>query len=153
MLQQESLFVLEANLDDMSPQLVGVFIEDALARGALDAWATPIVMKKGRPGLCLHLLCRPESKERLREIFFRQTTSLGVRDYEVSRTSLAREWREVITEYGPIRVKLGLLNGDIVNAHPEFEDCRAASEKHNVAVKQISAMALALFWGSLASKK
>lgn len=150
-MQTEHLWVIEANLDDLNPQLVEVFIEAALAAGALDAWAAPIVMKKGRPGLLLSALCREEKREALREIFFRQTTTLGVRSYEVERVCLPREWAEVETSFGKIRIKLGRLSGEIVNAHPEFEDCRAAAEAHKTSVKQVSALALATFWSNLAA--
>jgi pyridinium-3,5-bisthiocarboxylic acid mononucleotide nickel chelatase len=152
-MQTDSLWVLEANLDDLSPQLVEVFIQQSLARGALDAWATPIVMKKGRPGLLLSALCREELKASLIEVFFRETSTLGVRVYPVERFCLERLFRTVETQYGTIRIKLGMLGDEIVNAHPEFEECRAAAALHHAPVKQVIAIALATFWSQLASQE
>ena len=152
-MQTDSLWVLEANLDDLSPQLVEVFIQKALELGALDAWAAPLVMKKGRPGLLLSALCREAKKTSLMEVFFRETSTLGVRVYQVERFCLERLFRTVETQYGTIRIKLGMLGDEIVNAHPEFEDCRAAAALHHAPVKQVIARALATFWSQLASQE
>jgi uncharacterized protein (DUF111 family) len=152
-MQVDSLWVLEANLDDLSPQLVEVFIQKALTLGALDAWVTPIIMKKGRPGLVLSALCRAEQKDELLDTFFRQTTTLGVRVYPVERFCVERRFQSVETQYGTIRIKLGVIDDEIVNAHPEFEDCRMAAEAHHAPVKQVQAMALATFWSQLVSPK
>ena len=151
-MQTDSLWMLEANLDDLSPQLVEVFIQRSLAQGALDAWATPIVMKKGRPGLLLSALCREAQRDALLHIFYRETSTLGVRVYPVERFSVDRLFQQVETQYGTLRIKLGMLGDEIVNAHPEFEDCRAAAEAHHVPVKQVIAIALATFWSQRASK-
>src|SRR5689334_6608101 len=107
--EAEPLWVMEANLDDLSPQLVEVFIQKALEMGALDAWAQPVVMKKGLPGLVLSALCREVQKEALSVLFFRETTTLGVRCYPTERYSLKREWSNVQTRFGVIRVKVGRL--------------------------------------------
>jgi pyridinium-3,5-bisthiocarboxylic acid mononucleotide nickel chelatase len=147
--EAEPLWVIEANLDDLSPQLVEVFIQKALESGALDAWAQPVVMKKGRPGLILSALCREAQKEALSLVFFRETTTLGVRSYPTERYSLQREWSSVQTRFGVIRVKVGRLGEEIVNAHPEFEDCRAAAKERGVSVKVVMSAALAAFWTSL----
>lgn len=144
--EEEALLVLEANLDDLPPQLTGVIFEKAFAAGALDVWAQPILMKKGRPGLLLGALCRPASREALLEVFFRESTTLGVRISWVARRALLREYSTVETEFGPISIKLGRLGGEVVNAHPEFEECRARAEAHHVPVKRVLAAALAAFW-------
>jgi uncharacterized protein (TIGR00299 family) protein len=135
--------VLEANLDDLSPQLAAVALEAALAAGALDAWIAPIVMKKGRPGHLIGALVTEGTRARVEEALFRETSTLGLRASRVARSVLARELVEVQTPYGPIRVKLGRREGKLLNVAPEFEDCARAARAHGVAVKEVMAAALA----------
>jgi uncharacterized protein (DUF111 family) len=135
--------VLEANLDDLSPQLAAVALEAALAAGALDAWIAPIVMKKGRPGHLIGALVTEGTRARVEEALFRETSTLGLRATRVARSVLARELVEVQTRYGPIRVKLGRGEGKLLNVAPEFEDCARAARAHGVAVKEVMAAALA----------
>jgi uncharacterized protein (TIGR00299 family) protein len=141
----EAAWVLETNLDDLSPQLAAVALESALQAGALDAWIAPVTMKKGRPGILLGALCSSEKREAVEAAIFRETSTLGIRRTQVSRSVLDRELVEVQTAYGPIRVKLGRMHGRLLNAQPEFEDCRQAAERHNVAVKEVHAAALSAF--------
>lgn len=143
----ETAWVLETNLDDLSPQLLAVALEAALVAGALDAWVAPLTMKKGRPGHLLGALCSDESKAAVETAFFRETSTLGIRASRVSRTVLDRESREVATPYGKVRVKLGRLGGALLNAAPEFEDCKRAAREHGVPVKEVMAAALAAFRG------
>ncbi|MCM3871406.1 MAG: nickel pincer cofactor biosynthesis protein LarC, partial [Pyrinomonadaceae bacterium] len=110
----ERLWMIETNVDDMSPQVFGHVMERALEMGALDCYFTPIQMKKGRPGVLLSVLCRPEDKESLTEMLFAETTTLGIRSYEVARRALEREIVRVETQYGPIDVKVARLNGHVV---------------------------------------
>jgi uncharacterized protein (DUF111 family) len=138
-------WVLEANLDDLSPQLLAVALQAALAAGALDAWVAPLTMKKGRPGHLLGALCLEEAKAAVETAFFRETSTLGVRATQVARTVLDRESREVATPYGKVRIKIGLLGGSVINAAPEFEDCRKAAQDHGVPVKEVMVAALAAF--------
>ncbi len=142
---QERLLVLETNLDDASPQILGHVLERARQAGALEAFAVPVVMKKGRPGTLLVLLCRPEDREALLMLLFRETPTLGVRFYEVERRALAREVLSVETPYGPIPVKVATLGGEIVNAAPEFEACQQAAERHRVPVREVLLAALVEF--------
>ncbi|MFL5321724.1 MAG: nickel pincer cofactor biosynthesis protein LarC [Myxococcaceae bacterium] len=135
--------VFEANLDDCSPQLIGLLIERLISAGALDAWVTPVTMKKGRPGHVLSALCRADKQDEIVSLLFAESTTLGVRSYEVKREELERRFESVETKYGAIRIKLGSRRGAVLNANPEYEDCRAAGEKHGVAVKQVWAEALA----------
>jgi len=136
-------WVLEANLDDLSPQLVAAALEAVLAAGAADAWIAPVTMKKGRPGHLLGAVVPEAARAAVEEALFRETSTLGVRAHRVERSVLDREVVEVATRYGPVRVKLGRRGGAVVNAAPEFEDCRLRAKEHGVAVKEVLAAALA----------
>lgn len=137
---------LEANLDDLSPQVVATALQALLCAGALDAWITPVVMKKGRPGYLLSALCAPTQREALEEVYFRETSTLGLRAFAAQRTVLRREFAEVQTPYGPLRMKLGFLRGALANAAPEFEDCAQAALEHGAPIKEVIAAAIAAFW-------
>ena len=134
--------VLEANLDDMSPQIFGYLLDKALAAGALDVFATPIQMKKSRPGMLVSILCLPEDETRFREMLFAETTSIGVRSYLVDRYALAREHVNVSTRYGDVRVKVSRNNGRVQQVSPEFEDCRRLAEEKNVPLQEVIEQAL-----------
>ncbi|HSK63903.1 MAG TPA: LarC family nickel insertion protein, partial [Pyrinomonadaceae bacterium] len=131
----ERLWMIETNIDDMSPQLLGHVMERAFECGALDCYFTPVQMKKNRPGVLLSVLCGREEKEPLMKLLFTETTTLGVRSYEVERRALRRSVVRVETAYGPIDVKVAHLNGHVVNEMPEFEQVRAAAIKAGVPVK------------------
>ncbi len=138
--------VIEANIDDLNAQVFGHLMEQALAAGALDIFYTPVQMKKNRPGVLLTLLCAPAERARMTELIFRETTTLGVRYREEQREILRREQVKVETIYGPIRIKIGCApDGHIVNAAAEFEDCRAAAEKHEVAVREVQMAAMTTY--------
>ena len=141
----DAAFVLEANLDDLSPQLAAVALEALLQAGALDAWIAPVVMKKGRPGHLIGALVSEQTRTRIEEALFRETSTLGVRATRTSRTVLARELVEVTTPYGPVRIKLGRRGTAVLNAAPEFEDCARAAREHGVAVKEVMAAAIAAY--------
>ena len=136
-------WVLEANLDDLQPQLVAAALEAVLAAGAADAWISPVTMKKGRPGHLLGAVVPEAARAAVEEALFRETSTLGVRAYRVERSVLDRELVEVETVYGPVRVKVGRRSGAEVNAAPEFEDCRQRAKERGVAVKEVLAAALA----------
>ncbi|MEW5743403.1 MAG: nickel pincer cofactor biosynthesis protein LarC [Myxococcota bacterium] len=150
MQESSALEVLECNLDDCSPQVLGALVDVLLARGALDAWICPVVMKKGRPGHLVGVLAPAAVKARLVDTLLEETTTLGVRSTAVSRTELARRHETVDTPWGPVRVKLGLRGERVLNATPEFEDCRALAEKAGVPLKAVQAAALAA-WSRRAS--
>jgi pyridinium-3,5-bisthiocarboxylic acid mononucleotide nickel chelatase len=133
----ERLWMLETNLDDASPQIVGHVMDRVLELGALDCFFTPVQMKKNRPGVLLSVLCAPEQKEAAMRLLFMETTTLGVRSYEVSRRALERDVVQVETQYGMIDVKVARLDGRRVNEMPEFEQCRAAAAKAGVPVKVV----------------
>jgi len=135
--ESETIRVLEANLDDMNPQIYGYFLEKALAAGALDVFTTPVQMKKNRPGMLVTVLCKPEDEARFHEMFFAETTTLGVRCYTAERRVLARQWETVHTAFGEVRIKVARLNGHIQQASPEFEDCRKLAEAQNVPLQRV----------------
>jgi uncharacterized protein (TIGR00299 family) protein len=139
----ERVVVLEAELDDMSPQLCGPLMDRLLATGALDAYYTAIQMKKGRPGLLVTVLAEPPRREALEEVLFAETTTLGVRRQEWYRTVLERQVVPVETPYGRVGVKVGRRQGRVYNVQPEFEDCRRAAEAAGAPVKEVWAAALA----------
>jgi len=139
----EKLWMLETNIDDMSPQLLGHVMDRAFELGALDCYFTPVQMKKNRPGVLLSLLCGKEEKATLMNLLFTETTTLGLRSYEVTRRALRRSMVRVETQYGPIDVKVAHLNGRIVNEMPEFEQVRAAANKAGVPVKIVEEAARA----------
>jgi pyridinium-3,5-bisthiocarboxylic acid mononucleotide nickel chelatase len=139
--QIERVVVLQSEIDDMSPQLFGLVMERLYAAGALDVFFASVQMKKNRPGTLLTVLARPEQREELSAIVFRETTTIGVRYHEVLRERLDREMVEVDTPLGLVRFKVARLGTTIVNAAPEFEDClRIASERH-VPLKDVQAAA------------
>lgn len=138
----EGLWVLEANLDDSTPQLLGYLIDKLLAVGALDTWVTPTVMKKSRPGHLLSAVVEGGKREAVLDAVLRESTTLGVRSHRVERQALERDWVEVETPWGRVRVKRGLRNGEVLNAHPEFEDCRKLAEAAGVPLKQVFNAAL-----------
>ncbi len=135
--------VLETNLDDASPELMGHFVERAMAAGALDVCQTPAQMKKNRPGVLLTVLCRPQETERFSELILRHTSAFGLRHRLAQRHKLRRQFLTVRTPYGEVTVKIGRLDGEIVQAAPEFESCRKVAEEKNVALKAVYEAALA----------
>ena len=142
---EERLWIIETNVDDMSPQVFGYVMERALEMGALDCYFTPIQMKKDRPGVLLSVLCRIESKDKLSAMLFAETTTLGVRSYEVERRALDREFVRVETQYGPIDVKVGRLNGNVVNEMPEYGQCREAALRARVPLRVVESAARLAF--------
>lgn len=135
----EEIVTLEANLDDMNPQVYGYFVERALEAGALDVFTIPVQMKKNRPGQLLTVLCKPADREKLSELVFHETTTLGIRRSTVRRRTLEREIVNVDTIYGPIKLKIARLNGRILTATPEYEDCRTVAAEAGIPLKQVLA--------------
>jgi uncharacterized protein (TIGR00299 family) protein len=137
----ERISVLQCEIDDMSPQLFGLVMERLYAAGALEVHFSPVQMKKNRPGTLLTILARPEQREELSAIVFRETTTIGVRYHDVQRERLEREIVSVITPLGAVRVKVARLGGAIVNAAPEFEDCLRIASERGVPLKDVQAAA------------
>jgi len=134
---EQALWMLETNVDDVSPQIIGHVMDRAFTLGARDCYFTPIQMKKNRPGVLLSILCDPEKKTEMTDLLFTETTTIGVRSYQVNRRALDRQIVRVETLYGPIDVKVARLNGRVVNAMPEFDQCRQAAEIKGVALKEV----------------
>lgn len=133
----ERLWMLETNLDDASPQIIGHVMDRVFELGALDCFFTPVQMKKNRPGVLLSALCEAKNKEAIMQLLFMETTTLGIRSYEVLRRALQRSAVQVETQYGPIDVKVARLDGRVVNEMPEFEQCREAAARANVPLKVV----------------
>src|SRR5215813_1185957 len=144
--RDERLWMLETNLDDASPQIVGHVMDRVLESGALDCFFTPVQMKKNRPGVLLSVLCGAAEKEAVMKLLFTETTTLGVRSYEVTRRALERSIVRVETPYGPIDVKVAHLDGRVVNEMPEFEQCRQAAANANVPLKVVEEAARKELW-------
>src|SRR6185312_7885335 len=141
----EDITILEANVDDMTPQVFGYVMERALELGALDVFGTAVQMKKNRPGMLLTLLCRPEDSQRLAKLVFAETTTLGVRMRQESRAVLARRHVNVRTRWGEVRMKLANLNGHVSNYAPEYEDCRRIAEARQVPLKTVMQEAIKIY--------
>ncbi len=144
----EEVAVVEATIDDMSPQIWGYFQERALAAGALDVYATPVQMKKNRPAIQLTLICEPAILEDMIGVIFTETTTIGVRYMLARRKTLDRGQEQVHTSYGPVRIKTAYLGGRCVNFGPEYEDCRRLAAESGVALKEVVAAASRAFLNS-----
>ncbi len=135
--------VLETNLDDLSPELVPDAVERCFAAGALDVWTVPAQMKKGRPGFVLSALARPKDEQAVAAAILEETSTLGLRVTRTRRYELERDERTVEVDGGSVRVKIGRLEGRIVNVAPEHDDCMAIARAHGVSVKSVWVAALA----------
>jgi uncharacterized protein (TIGR00299 family) protein len=144
----QEITVIEANLDDMNPQIYGYFQEKALAAGALDVFTTPVQMKKNRPGTLLTVLCQPADVQALMLLIFAETTTFGVRTYSAQRRVLPREFVSVATKFGEVRVKLSRINGRILHVAPEYDDCRKLAEEKNVPLQRVINEALRTYESS-----
>jgi uncharacterized protein (TIGR00299 family) protein len=133
----EEIAVIEANLDDMNPQIYGHFQERALTLGALDVYTTPVQMKKNRPGTLLTVLCKPKDAQSLMDLIFAETTTIGARTYNAKRRVLPRETVTVTTTFGDVRMKVASVNGHIRQATPEYEDCRRLAVEKNVPLQTV----------------
>jgi len=144
-IHDERLIIIETNIDDMSPQIFGHVMEQALERGALDCYFAQAQMKKNRPGVLVSILCRHSELDALCEMLLTETTTLGVRYYEVRRRFMEREIAKVSTAFGEIDVKVARLNGRIIKAMPEYDQCRRASLDAGVALHLVEEAARAAF--------
>jgi pyridinium-3,5-bisthiocarboxylic acid mononucleotide nickel chelatase len=138
----EEIAVIEANLDDMNPQIYGYFSEKALGAGALDVYTTPVQMKKNRPGTLLTVLCKPQDTNTLMSLIFAETTTFGARSYRAQRRVLPREWVNVVTDFGDVRIKVSRMNGRILHVAPEYDDCRKLAVEKNVPLQRVIAAAM-----------
>jgi uncharacterized protein (TIGR00299 family) protein len=149
----ETITVLEANLDDLNPQVFGYVLDRLLEEGALDAFALPVQMKKNRPGTLLTVLCKPEHAGRLTHLIFTETTTLGVRCREEVRQTLARRWESVQTAWGDVRIKIASMNGTVTNYAPEYEDCRRIAAEQRVPLKRVMGEAVEAYLHSSGTER
>jgi hypothetical protein len=138
----QTVVVIEAEIDDMNPQIFGVVMDRLLAGGALDVFYTPIQMKKNRPGTLLTVIAAPQAREMFTGTIFRETTTIGVRYREMTRECLERQTVTVRTPLGDVRIKVASRNGQVLNASPEFEDCARLASEHNVPAKNVQTLAM-----------
>ena len=135
--EQDTVAILEAQVDDATGQTLAYACERLLEAGALDAYIVPIIMKKGRPGQLLTVLCQPGDAAEIEARLLRETSTFGVRRHDTRRTKLAREHAMVETRFGPIRVKIGRRGDEILHAWPEYEDCAATARRANVPLHEV----------------
>ncbi|KEO80881.1 nickel pincer cofactor biosynthesis protein LarC [Tumebacillus flagellatus] len=140
--RRETIHVLEAQVDDCTPETCGYVMERLFENAALDVYYTPVLMKKNRPGTLISVLCAPPDASKLEEILLRETTTFGVRQSVWSRRALERKFESVETSYGTVRVKIGSLNGRVLQATPEYEDCARAAREREVPFREVYAAAL-----------
>jgi len=138
----EEIAIIEANLDDMNPQIYGYFLEKALGAGALDVFTTPVQMKKNRPGTLLTVLCKPQDLQALMSLIFAETTTFGARTYRAQRRTLPRVVVSVSTDFGDVRIKISRVNGRILHVAPEYDDCRKLAVEKNVPLQRVIGEAL-----------
>jgi len=143
----ETVTVLEANLDDLNPQVFGYMLDRLFEEGALDAFGVPVQMKKNRPGTLLTVLCKPEAASKLTQLIFSESTTLGVRRRDEVRQTLARRWENVRTQWGNIRIKIASMNGTVTNFAPEYEDCRTIAAENHVPLKTVMQEATQAYLG------
>lgn len=144
----DTRWLLEANVDDSTPEVIAYVIDKLMSAGALDAWITPIIMKKGRPAFLVSALCDETNKSTVEDVVFAETSSIGVRWQEVRRTVANRSIVPVMTEWGSVGVKIAERNGEIINIAPEFGDCRALAEQSGTPLKKVYQSALQA-WNAL----
>lgn len=133
----EEAIVIACNIDDMNPEQYGFVLDKLFEAGAADAWMVPIIMKKSRPAITLSVLCTPEKAPEMKEIIFKHTSSIGLRESVVTKSMLHRETLTVSTKYGEVRVKQCVYQGKAVRSKPEFEDCKTLANKHAISIDEI----------------
>ena len=138
----QNLLLIETNIDDLSPQILGFVMERAFDLGCLDCWFTPIQMKKNRPATMVSILCEPSKREVLTEMLYTETSTLGVRISEIERDCLPREIVKIVTEYGEFDVKVARFKGKIVNAKPEYEQIREIALRLDKSLREVEAQVL-----------
>lgn len=141
----DAVMVIQTNIDDLNPQFYDSVMSRLFDAGALDVFLSPIQMKKNRPGTLLSVISSPEHEWKVIKTVLRETSTLGVRVQRMDRVCLDRRWEEMDTKFGSVRIKIGHINGEVINASPEYDDCKRAADKHNVPVKQVYDEAIAVF--------
>jgi uncharacterized protein (TIGR00299 family) protein len=150
---EDTIQLIETNIDNMNPEFFEFVSERLFAAGALDVWTIPITMKKSRPAVLLSALAEKKDSDKITEIIFTETTTLGVRIREVQRKKLQRESVVVKTKYGDIRIKIGKLGDEIKNIAPEYDDCKKAAHQLGIPLKDIYDEARRAIWATLGKKE
>jgi uncharacterized protein (TIGR00299 family) protein len=145
--EAERVTVIECEIDDMNPQIFGVVMDRLYAAGALEVFYIPVQMKKNRPGTLLTVVARPAERAPMTDIIFKETTTIGLRHYDVDRECLQREIVTVSTPIGAVRFKVSRRDGRVMNAVPEFEDCAKLAAANNLPVKEVQAIAVHAYGG------
>jgi len=135
--EQDSITVIESNIDDMNPQFYDHIMNRIFDAGALDVFLTPIIMKKNRPAVKITLLSDNDNVNKLADILLKETTSFGLRMYKTERIKLEKEIKTVKTEYGSTKVKIGKKNGKIINIAPEYEDCKRIANERGISIREV----------------
>lgn len=143
--ERQEIVLLECNLDDMTGEELGFVLERLLGEGALDAWFTPIIMKKSRPAVILSALCWPAQADSLTALLLRQTSTLGVRRREMERQVAERDAVSVETPWGPVRCKVKSLASEELSAKPEYDDCARLALAAGIPLRQVQEAALAAY--------
>ena len=143
--EEQEISIVEANLDDLNPQVIGYIMDVAFAEGALDVFTTPVQMKKNRPGTVLTILAPLELEERMRALLFRESSTLGVRVRREKRFALPRHHEQVATPWGEVRMKVAGTNGTPSQYAPEYEDCRRIATEHHIPLKHVMQEAIRLY--------
>lgn len=133
----DSMLLIQANLDDMNPEWVSYIMDKLFEVGANDVFVVPIIMKKGRPGIMLNVLVEDERLSVVEQVIFSETTTLGIRYMHASCHRLAREFEQVLTRWGLLTVKVGYHQGKLVQYAPEFKECEQVAKEHQVPLKQV----------------
>lgn len=134
---KEKAKMIECNIDDMNPELYQYVMNKLLDKGAMDVYLTPITMKKSRPAMKFSVLCSHKEADSLTRILFEETTTLGIRSYDVDKAMMGRKIVAIDTIYGPVKIKLALLNGEIIKWKPEYEDCKMIAQQHDIPIHQV----------------
>lgn len=128
---------LEVNLDDISGELLGYLMDLLIEAGANDVYYTPIFMKKSRPGILLQLLCAKKDLHKMKELLFKETTTLGIRYYPLTVHRAERKFEKISTKWGTVTVKIGMLRGEVIQRSPEYDDCKKIAREHNIPLKKV----------------
>lgn len=145
----DQMIKMEVNLDDIPGEWLGYVMDLLFESGANDVFYTPIYMKKNRPGILLQLLCSSKKINKMKEILFKETTTLGVRYYPLTVHRLEREFREVTTEWGTVTIKEGIYDGQVVQSAPEYDECKSIAQLHDIPLKKVYEQV----WKSFESEK
>jgi pyridinium-3,5-bisthiocarboxylic acid mononucleotide nickel chelatase len=129
--------LIESNIDDMNPEFYDYISDRLFKAGASDVFCSQIIMKKGRPGVVLSVICEPGSEDQIREIIFTESTTLGIRSYDFKKDTLAREFSKLKTSFGEVTVKRSFYNGKEVSAKPEYDECKRIAQERDIPLKEV----------------